>query len=267
LFDEVVGEGVLHELQGFIEEELGFDAGVLLFDDAITASDDIDVLTDVADVEETGLDTVVKIGGEIGDFVGEVDELGLQRRTLIEEVFGELGMLGDAVVAGVLDDSLANAEGEIEAAMGGVALLEVLDDAEGMQIVVEGSTVAAEASVESALACVSEGRVSDVMDEGEGFGEVFVQTEGGGSGAGDLGDLDGVGEAAAKVVRGSAGEDLGFAGEPTEGASLNDALPIPLDGRAGGTIGRGIDARQKRVVGVANNGAGVKVGCHGQVQV
>ena len=141
-------------------------------------------------------------------------------------------MLIGGVVAGVLDDALADAEGEVEAAVGGVALLEVLDDAEGVEVVVEAAAVALEALVERALAGVAEGRVADVVDEGEGLGEVFVEAERAGAGAGDLRDLDGVGEAAAEVVGGAAGEDLRLAGETAEGARLHDAFAVALEGGA-----------------------------------
>jgi hypothetical protein len=100
----------------------------------------------------------------------------------------------------VLDDSFADAQGQVETAVGGVTLLEVLDDAEGVQVVVEAATVAAEALVEGALAGVAEGGMADVVDEGEGLGEIFVEAEGAGSCAGDLRDFHGVGESAAEVV-------------------------------------------------------------------
>ena len=37
----------------------------------------------------------------------------------------------------VLDDALAHAEGQVESAEGGVALLEILHDAQRMQVVIE----------------------------------------------------------------------------------------------------------------------------------
>ena len=52
--------------------------------------------------------------------------------------------------------------------------------------------------------------MADVVDEGEGFGEVFIEAEGRGDGAGDLGDFDCVGEPVAEVVGEAGGEDLGF---------------------------------------------------------
>jgi hypothetical protein len=39
-----------------------------------------------------GFVAVVEVGGVVGDFVGEVDELSFERRALVEQIFGELGM-------------------------------------------------------------------------------------------------------------------------------------------------------------------------------
>ncbi len=125
------------------------------------------MLADVADLEQAGLDAIVKIGGEVGDLVGEVDDLGFERRPRSRKYGASSGCSSDGVVAGVLDDAFADAEGEIEAAMGGVALLEVLADAERMEVVVEAQAVPLQAVVESALAGVAEGRMADVVDQGE----------------------------------------------------------------------------------------------------
>ena len=66
---------------------------MLLFDRGVAAGEDVDVLADVADLQQAGLDAVVEVGGEVGDLVGEVDDLRLERRALAEEVGGQLGML------------------------------------------------------------------------------------------------------------------------------------------------------------------------------
>ena len=42
--------------------------------------------------------------------------------------------------------------------------------------------------------------MADVVNQGERFGEVLVEAERAGDGAGDLRDFDGVGEAVAKVI-------------------------------------------------------------------
>ena len=174
-------------------------------------------------------------------------------------------MLLDVVVARVLDDALANAERQIEPAMRGVALLEVLDDAQRVEIVVEAAAMAREAAVQRALASVAEGRMTDVVDQCQRLGEVFVEAKCGGGGAGDLRHLDRVGQAAAKVIGGAAGEDLRLAGEPAEGARLHDALAVTLEGSARRTERRRIDAGQKRIVRISGDRASMEIDCHSQI--
>ena len=43
-------------------------------------------------MEVAGVEAVVEVGGEVGDFVGEVDELGFEWWELREKIFGELGV-------------------------------------------------------------------------------------------------------------------------------------------------------------------------------
>ena len=101
--------------------------------------------------------------------------------------------------------------------MRGVTLLEVLDDAQRMQVVVESPPVTRKAAIERPLAGMTEGRVADVVDQRQRLGQVFVQAEFGGGGAGDLRDLNGVGQTAAKVIGRATGEYLRLSCQPAEG--------------------------------------------------
>ncbi len=83
IHDQIVGEYVLHQLERFVEEKLLLQSSVLPLDGPIAACEDVDVLADVADLKQTGLDAVVEVRGEIGDLVREVDDLRLQRRALV----------------------------------------------------------------------------------------------------------------------------------------------------------------------------------------
>ncbi len=169
---------------------------------------------------------VVEVGGVVGDFVDEVDELSLERRALVEEIFGELGMFRGGIVAGMFDDSFADFESEIEARKIQVALLKMFDDVERVQIVIEALAEFAQAQVELLFAGVAEGRMADVVDERERFGEIGVEAESGGDGAGDLRDFEGVSEAVAKMVGEAGGEDLRFRFETAEGARMDDAVAV-----------------------------------------
>ena len=134
----------------------------------------------------------------------------------------------------MLDDSFADGEGQVDAGKGSVALLEIFDNAQGVEIVIERKIVSRESFVEGAFSGMSERRVADIVDEGQGFDEVFVEVEGAGNGSCDLGDFQGVGETAAEVVREAAGEDLRFAGEATEGTSVQDTVAVALKWTAEG---------------------------------
>ncbi len=140
---------------------------------------------------------------------------------------------------GVLDDAFADFEGEVQAAEGGVALLEIFDDAEGVQVVIEEESMLAHGGVESFFSGVAEGRVADVVDQREGLGEIDVEAEGSGDGAGDLRDFERVGEAVAEVVGVAAGEDLRFGFEAAEGAGMDDAVAVALEVVAVGMRGSG----------------------------
>ena len=146
--------------------------------------------------------------------------------------------------------------------MGGVALLKVLYDPKRVQIVVEAEAVALEAAVESALPGMTEGRVADVMDKGEGLGKIFVKAEGGGNIAGNLDNLNGVGKAGAEVVGRAGSENLGLAGQTTEGAGLRDTFAIALErgpSRAWWSlVGAGIE-REGRFL---SDGAALESGAH-----
>ncbi len=138
-------------------------------------------------------------------------------------------MLFRIVIVRVLDDAFADFEGEVQAAEGGVALFEIFDDAQGVQVVVEGQAVLRHGGVESFFSGMAEGRMADVVNQGERFGQVDVQAECCGDGAGDLRDFERVGQTVAEVVGVAAGEDLGFGFETAEGAGMDDAVAVALE--------------------------------------
>ena len=109
---------------------------------------------------------------------------------------------------GVLDDAFADLEGQVQSAEGGIALLEIFDDSQGVEIVIEEESVVAHGGVESFFSGVAEGRVADVVDQGECLDEINIEAESSGDGAGDLRDFERVREAVAEVVGVAAGEDL-----------------------------------------------------------
>ena len=86
--------------------------------------------------------------------------------------------------------------------------------------------------VEGALPGVAEGGVPQIVPQGDGLGQVLVEAQAPGNGAGDLRHLQGVGEPGAVVVALGGEEDLGLVLEPPEGLAVQDPVPVPGVGGA-----------------------------------
>ena len=91
---------------------------------------------------------------------------------------------------------------------------------------------------------MAERRVADVVGQGDGFGQVFVQPQPAGDGAGDLRDFERVREPGAVVVVDAGDEDLRLAGHAAEGGAVDDPLAVALVERCGtGAAVRGAGGR------------------------
>jgi hypothetical protein len=228
----------------------------------VKAEEEWNAGANLVESEDAGVEAVVEVGGEVGNFVGEIDELSFKGRAEIEEVFSQFGMLGGDVVAGMLDDAFADTEREVEAAPGGVSLFKPGDDAQGVEIVVEAEAVGLERVIEGFFTGVAEGWMANVVGEGQSFGQFRIEAEGRGGGAGDLGDLEGVGEATAEMVSGGiageAREYLGFAGESAECTGMQDTGTVASKGRS-------IGVRRLRVCASRQISGSFDGDCHGQV--
>ena len=106
----------------------------------------------------------------IGDLVGEVRDLRFERGILRVEA----GAFARVIVGGVvLHQALAHFPREVQAGEAGILLLQFLDDAQAVAVVLE-ATVTAHQLVERHLALVPERRMAEVVGERDGLGEVFV---------------------------------------------------------------------------------------------
>ena len=137
----------------------------------------------------------------------------------------------------MLDDAFTHFKREIQSSKAGVADFEILDDPQGMQIVVEKESVLPHGGVERLFSGVAEGRMSDVVHQGKSLHQIHVQAKLGCDGAGDLRYFDGMGQAIAEMVGETAGENLGLGLEPAKGAGVNDAVPVALEIVAIGVLG------------------------------
>lgn len=197
---------------------------------------DFEVLGELGFGEEAGLDAVVEVVAVVGDFVGEIGDLGFEAG--VGEV--ELAVWGWGVAGGVMfGEAFADFPSEVESGEVGVFMFEEFDDAEALAVVFEAAGVGHEL-VEGLLAFVAKGGVAKVVGEGDGFGEVFVEVEGLGEVSGDGGDFDGVGEACSEASAGAIEEDLGFVAELAEGAGVDDSVAVALVGGSPVFFGFGV---------------------------
>ena len=112
-----------------------------------------------------------------------------------------------------------------------VALLELIDDAQRLQVVLEAAEVA-HALVERVLARVAERRVAEVVREADRLDEILVQAQRARDRAGDLRDLERVREPRAVEVALVVDEHLRLVDETAERRGVNDAVAIALELRA-----------------------------------
>jgi hypothetical protein len=84
--------------------------------------------------------------------------------------------------------------------------------------------------VQHTLSNMAKGRMPQVMGQGNGFGQVFVQPKGSGDGAGHLGDFQSVGQPGAVVIPNGGEKNLGLMLQAAERLAVNNAIAISLEG-------------------------------------
>ena len=134
----------------------------------------------IALVQDAGPDGVIDVVVDIGDAVGKVDDAPF---------FG-LGPLAAAVA----QDPVPHLKGQVQP---GAAVFQPVHHPQALLVVAEPC---GERLVQRPLPCVAKGGVPQVVSQGDGLGQVFVEPQAPGDGAGDLGDLQRVGQTGAVVV-------------------------------------------------------------------
>ena len=71
---------------------LGRALGILASGHIVEAAKERDAFADLIEREDAGVEAVVEIGGEVGDLVGEVDQLRFERRAQVKKILGEFRM-------------------------------------------------------------------------------------------------------------------------------------------------------------------------------
>jgi len=93
---------------------------------------------------------------------------------------------------------------------------------------VEVQAIGLQLAIQRLFTGMPERRMSDVMDQRQSFDQLFIQFQGGGSGAGDLSDFNRMRESAAEVIGIAMSEHLRFSRKAAKGSRMNDTIAITL---------------------------------------
>ena len=175
---------------------------------------------------------VLEVVTDVGDAVGPADDLALGRG-------------GRRARPRVVGDAVEGLGAQVERSQ---------RDARAPHGVVES---ALDVGVEGLLAGVAPGAVAAVVAEGYRLGQVHVEPGRARDAGGDLGDLQGVGEAGAHVVVGE-DEHLGLARQAPERARVQDPVAVALEARPVG-VGLLVAGAVPRAGGARGSGREVGV--------
>jgi hypothetical protein len=173
-------------------------------------------------LEQSRGQSILQIMAVIGYLVGNVGNLSLQRWA---GMFAQAWMNQSAIM---LPEALKNLVGQIESRLLGVTLLECLDHAEALVVMVESAMIFHQ-TVQSFLAGMSERGVSEIVGQSDGLSQILVETEGAGHSTADRGDLYGVGQARAVMIPLAVQEDLRLSIKSAKGGAVHDPVPISLE--------------------------------------
>ena len=175
--DQIGHKRVQNPPQRFVNHQFGRGSGVAEERGVVESAEQRHGLAHLLDRKNAGVQPVVEIGGQIGNLVGQVDQLRLKRRKRVKKILGQLGVVRGGVIARVLHDALAHGERKIQPAKRRIALLEPRDDAQRVQVVVEAEAVRPQGAVERLFAGMAEGRMPDVVRQRQRLGQLRIQPQ------------------------------------------------------------------------------------------
>ena len=128
-----------HSAHGLAAEPLRLESGVALFDPTHVLREERQ-LPELLERDQPRAQSIVDVVIVVRDLVGEIRELRLEARLVaLEESYADVAELARVLERAVLQDSLARLEGEVQPAEARVALLELVDHAQRLQVVLEAA--------------------------------------------------------------------------------------------------------------------------------
>ena len=187
----------------------------------------------------------------VGDVVGKRRKLRFDRSIRVEREILLGAMAEDGLRhrpprscgqrAVMLHQPLQGLPGEVEPVEARVFSLKLGDHAQGLGVVVEAAFIP-HGGVQRPLPCMAEGGMAEVVGKGERLGQIFVDAERPGHGAGDLRHFEAMGEPGAVMIALVIDEDLRLVGQPAESGRMQDAVAVPGVERARRAWGLGHEA-------------------------
>ena len=165
---------------------------------------------------------IIEIVIDVGDDVSQPHHLALHGRRQPRS----RGRQDLVAPFGVVDDAVAHLPGQVQPAP---FLLQKIDHPQTVDIMLE---TAGMQLVQGGLAGVPERGVAQVVAQRDGLGQRLVETQRSRNGAGDLGDLQHVGQTGPVVVAHRGQKHLGLVLEAPKGFTMDDPVPVPLKRQA-----------------------------------
>ena len=171
---------------------------------------------ELAGVQHTGGDGILDVVVQKGNVVRAAHHAALRR--------------AGPGAGGVGNDAVAHLPGQVEAP---AVFFQEIHHPQALAVV--GKATGAQ-TVQRALPRVAKGGMAQVVAQGDGLGQILVQPQGAGDGAGDLRDLQRVGQPGAVMVPLGRKKDLGLLLQAAERLAVDNAVAVPLVARADGVL-------------------------------
>src|SRR5579872_3989519 len=170
VFDQVGRKTVKNALQRLVKRELRRALGMRAHYGFPRLPEYRDIASERLQIEQSRLKSIVQIGRVVRNLVHPIDQLRLERRPLIEQIFRELRELFRRIVPRMLHNPLANLKREIQPGEIKIALLKLLHDSQRVQIMIEISGMLPHPRIEPAFACMPKWRMPNIVNERQRLG-------------------------------------------------------------------------------------------------
>ena len=171
------------------------------------------VLVQLRRGQNVEVDRVVEVVTVIGDFVRQIRNLRFQGWKPARAL--------------VLLQAFANFEGQIQSGKIGIGVFQQFDHPQTLPVVLE-TAVIAHAFGQDFFAGMPEGRVAEIVGQGDRFRQIFIEGKGPGDGPANGGNFNRMGQPRSQVIAGAVQKNLGFVFEPPKCARMNDPGAVAL---------------------------------------